>query len=111
MHSSVQQASAVELQQGLPYVLSSPTDSGRLAAIFVRPAKNERRSLDRANLSLESGIDGDRWVTDSFYRLNDGRSDPRCQVSLMNVRFLRQIAGEDDTMCLAGDNLVVDLDL
>ncbi|MEX0612606.1 MAG: MOSC domain-containing protein, partial [Pirellulales bacterium] len=30
---------------------------------------------------------------------------------LMNVRFLRQIAGNEDTMCLAGDNLIVDLNL
>jgi MOSC domain-containing protein YiiM len=29
----------------------------------------------------------------------------------MNDRFLRQVAGGDDDMCLAGDNLIVDLDL
>ena len=29
----------------------------------------------------------------------------------MNARFLRQIAGNEDAMCLAGDNLIVDLDL
>ncbi len=29
----------------------------------------------------------------------------------MNARFLRQIAGHDDAVPLAGDNLIVDLDL
>ena len=29
----------------------------------------------------------------------------------MNARILRQIAGDEDAMCLAGDNLIVDLDL
>jgi MOSC domain-containing protein YiiM len=29
----------------------------------------------------------------------------------MNGRFLRQVAGDKDDMCLAGDNLIVDLDL
>ena len=29
----------------------------------------------------------------------------------MNDRFLRQVAGDTDDMCLAGDNLIVDLDL
>jgi MOSC domain-containing protein YiiM len=29
----------------------------------------------------------------------------------MNALFLRQIAGSEDAMCLAGDNLIVDLDL
>jgi len=111
MHNASQLISAIELKQGMADVLASPSDTGNLAAIFVRPAPNERRSLEMAALTPDGGIDGDRWVTDSFYRLDDGRSDPRCQVSIMNGRFLRQIAGDDDAMCLAGDNLVVDLDL
>jgi MOSC domain-containing protein YiiM len=82
-----------------------------LEAIVVRPASNQRTTLTSALLSPEGGVDGDRWVTDSYYRLTDGRSDPRCQVSLMNSRFLRQIAGSEEAICLAGDNLVVDFDL
>jgi hypothetical protein len=111
MHNAVSQVSTVELNQGLADVVASPTEVGRLESIVVRPATNERRTLQSATLSPERGIDGDRWVTDSFYRLNDGRSDPRCQVSIMNARFLRQIAGDENAMCLAGDNLIVDLDL
>jgi hypothetical protein len=111
MHNTTQHVSAVELEQGIAEVLASPTDAGRLTAIFVRPAPNERRTLDSATLTTESGIDGDRWVDDSFYPLNDGRSDPSCQVSIMNDRFLRQVAGDANEMCLAGDNLIVDLDL
>jgi MOSC domain-containing protein YiiM len=109
MNSAAHHVTAVELEQALPEVLASPPDEGRLTAIFVRPATNERRPLAAACLSPESGIDGDRWGTES--RLKGGKSDPRCQVSLMNVRFLRQIAREDNAMCLAGDNLIVDLDL
>jgi MOSC domain len=111
MHNATQHASAIELEQGLPEVLASPIDAGHLTTIFVRPSPNERRTLDSATLTPEGGIDGDRWVGDSFYRLKDGRSDPRCQVSIMNDRFLRQVAGDTDDMCLAGDNLIVDLDL
>jgi len=111
MHNATQQVSAIELEQGLTEVLASPSDAGSLTAIFVRPAPNERRALDSATLTVESGIEGDRWVGESFYRLKDGRSDPRCQVSIMNHRFLRQVAGDDSDMCLAGDNLIVDLDL
>jgi hypothetical protein len=111
MHTAPQHATTIELEQGLPLVLESPQDAGSLEAIVVRPANNERRGLSTARLTPEGGIDGDRWVRDSYYRLDDGRSDPRCQVSLMNSRFLRQIAGDDDSICLAGDNLIVDLDL
>jgi hypothetical protein len=111
MHNSAQHVSAVELEQGLAEVMASPAETGRLTAIFVRPAKNERRSLDSAALTAERGIDGDRWASDSFYHLENGGSDPRCQVSIMNGRFLRQVAVEEGAMCLAGDNLIVDLDL
>jgi hypothetical protein len=111
MHNMTQHASTLELEQGLPEVLASPTEVGRLTAIVVRPAPNERRTVNSATLTPESGIEGDRWASDSFYRLKDGRSDLRCQVSVMNDRFLRQVAGSDDDMCLAGDNLIVDFDL
>src|SRR5262245_30389804 len=111
MHSAPTHLTALELEKGLSEVLASPQDEGRLESIVVRPASNERRRLRSANVSPESGLDGDRWATDSYYKLEDGGSDPRNQLSLMNARFLRQIAGEDDLMCLAGDNLIIDLDL
>jgi hypothetical protein len=91
------------LEQGLPEVLESPADVGRLEAIVVRPASNERRMLSTAHLSPAAGVEGDRWATES--------TDLRSQVSLMNWRFLRQIAGSEDAVCLAGDNLIVDFDL
>jgi MOSC domain-containing protein YiiM len=110
MHTAPEHLSAVELEHSLPDVVASPSDNGRLAAIFVRPAPNERRELPSAQLSPAGGIDGDRWVHDSFHKSKHG-SDPRSQVSLMNSRYLRTIAGHPSAMCLAGDNLIVDLDL
>jgi MOSC domain-containing protein YiiM len=107
----MQHRSTIELEAGLPEVLESPRDEGRLEAIVIRPATNQRRMLSTVRLSPDGGVEGDRWITDSYYRLKDGRSDPCCQVSLMNARFLRQIAGSEDAICLAGDNLIVDLDL
>jgi hypothetical protein len=111
MKSAAEHVSAIELEQGLADVLASPTDQGRLRAIFVRPAANERRSLETATLTPEGGIDGDRWATDGYYVMKDGRRNRRAQVTLINGQFLRQIAGADDAMCLAGDNLIVDFDL
>jgi MOSC domain-containing protein YiiM len=103
MHNPALHLTAVELEQGLPEVLASPSDAGRLEAIFVRPAPNERRAVTTARLTPEGGVDGDRWFTE--------RGDLHSQVSLMNARFLRQIAVDKDSMCRAGDNLIVDLDL
>ncbi len=93
-----------ELERGLPEVLSSPPVEGQLVAIVVRPAANERRVLATTRVSPEGGIEGDRWVHES-------PADPSGQVSLMNARFLQQIAGHEDAVPLAGDNLIVDLDL
>jgi MOSC domain len=111
MDSAPRHLTEGDLEQGLPDVVASPPEFGRLEAIVVRPAPNERRTPGSATLSPERGIDGDRWVTDSFYKLADGRPDPRNQVSLMNARLLRLIAGREEAICLAGDNLIVDLDL
>ena len=111
MHTSLEHVTALELEQGLPEVLASPRDAGKLEAIVIRPASNERRTLATAHLTPDGGVEGDRWATDAYYKQADGTRDQRSQVSLMNGRFLRQIAGSEDTMCLAGDNLIVDLDL
>ena len=111
MHNTLEHRTAVELEQGLPAVLESPQDAGRLEAIVVRPASDERRTLQSTRLTPDGGVEGDRWVTDKYGRLSDGRPDPRRQVSLMNSRFLRQIAAGEDRICLAGDNLIVDFDL
>ena len=48
MHDTALHLSTVELEQGLAEVLASPRDTGRLEAIFVRPAPNERRTLAEA---------------------------------------------------------------
>jgi MOSC domain len=111
MNSAPRHLSDRKLSAALPEVVASPRDAGRLEAIVVRPAANDRHSLTSATLSPELGIDGDRWATDSFYRLENGQPDPRNQVSLMNARLLRLIAGHEEAICLAGDNLIVDLDL
>ena len=111
MNSAPRHLPESELAKALPDVIASPRDAGRLEAIVVRPAPNERRTLTSATLSPERGIDGDRWATDSFFHLENGQPDPRNQVSLMNARVLRSIAGQEEAICLAGDNLIVDLDL
>lgn len=100
-----------QLQAGLARVLESPADGGRLAAIYVRPSKRERAACRRVALSPDTGIEGDNWLSENWLFLDDGRPDPRNQVSLMNARLLELLSGEPERMALAGDNLIVDLDL
>jgi MOSC domain-containing protein YiiM len=100
-----------QIEAGLADVLASPGDGGRVEAIVIRPAVDERETLQQARLSPEGGVEGDRWATAGEPLLPDGRPDPRQQVSLMNARLLHLLAGDEARMALAGDNLVVDLDL
>jgi MOSC domain-containing protein YiiM len=111
MQTAPRHLTTAELEQHLPDVLASPKQAGRLEAIVVRPASNQRRTLATARLTPEAGIEGDRWINGGHAKLADGRPDTSNQVSLMNVRFLQQIAGHQEAICLAGDNLIVDLDL
>jgi hypothetical protein len=111
METAPKHRTNLELERGLADVLAAPQDDGLLEAIFVRPNENERRPLVTADLSPAGGVAGDRWAVDHWQKLPDGSPDPQSQVSLMNVRMLRLIAGEEKAMGLAGDNLVVDLDL
>jgi MOSC domain-containing protein YiiM len=106
MQTAPRHLSPAELEQGLADVLASPQDVGRLESIVVRPARNERRTLVSAVLTPERGIEGDRWIDEQLERIETAN-----QVSLMNARILRQIAGHEEAVCLAGDNLIVDFDL
>lgn len=92
-----------QIEAELSDVLASSQDRGKLEAIVIRPEQNQREHREAVYLSPEGGVEGDRWST--------SEGDRRAQVSLMNARLLRLIARDEERMSLAGDNLIVDLDL
>jgi hypothetical protein len=100
-----------ELAAGLPEVRRSPADAGTVAMIVVRPDRDRRELPHAAEISPESGLAGDRWVRHCTRKLPDGRLNPDTQLTLMNSRAAALIAGPEERWPLAGDNLVVDLDL
>jgi MOSC domain-containing protein YiiM len=102
---------AVQLAAGLPSILESPKDGGTVRLIVSRPKRGQRRLLSEAEVSSDEGVHGDHWAATTSHRLDDGRPDRRSQIALINSRCLELLAGGDERMSLAGDNLVVDLDL
>lgn len=83
----------------------SPRDAGTVELCVLRTARGERGIVETLSVSPERGIEGDRWISDPHRREGN-------QVSLMNVHVLRALAGSDGRrQALAGDNLIVDLDL
>ncbi len=107
----VEHLTTEQIEAGLSDVLASPEDRGKLEAIVIRPETDKRELLEAVFLSPDGGVEGDRWAAACWRRLSDGRPDPDVQVSLMNARILRLIARDDQRIGLAGDNLVVDLNL
>jgi len=100
-----------ELNHGLQHILQSPQDHGVLKSIVIRPKTDERLSLQECELSPESGVHGDNWAQGCWLSLPDGKPDPAVQVAIMNSRAIELIAQDRDRWELAGDNLLIDMDL
>jgi hypothetical protein len=100
-----------ELRQGLSEILQSPKDRGTLKAIVIRPETDARASLQRCELSPDGGVHGDNWAKGCWMSLPDGRPHPDVQVAIMNSRTIARIAQDEARWPVAGDNLLVDLDL
>lgn len=100
-----------ELEAGLDDVRLSPADAGPLELIVTRPEVGARALLDEAVLDLALGVVGDTWIERGSSRTPDGSANPEAQVTVMNIRAARLVAGADERVPLAGDQLYVDLDL
>ena len=100
-----------ELRGRLDEIRQSPKDQGILKAIVIRPETDARVSLQRRELSAELGVHGDNWAKGCWMSLPDGRPHPDVQVAIMNARTIALIAQDEARWPLAGDNLLVDLDL
>jgi len=100
-----------EIEARLDEVRQSPPDGGMLRLIVQRPAEDMRVVLAEAELNTEEGLAGDNWNERSSKRTEDGGPHPDMQLNIINARFLAMVAGSEERMPLAGDQLVVDLDL
>jgi hypothetical protein len=78
----------------------APRGTGTVRLICVRVGDGVHETPERAEVTVEDGLAGDRWA--------QGRRDLDAQITLMNVRVTELIGGPLD---LPGDNFQVDLDL
>jgi hypothetical protein len=100
-----------ELEAGLGHVLLSPKDEGVLALIVRRPGVDEREVLEEGELDLVEGLKGDSWKQRGSSRTPDGSAHPDMQLNVMNSRILDLVAQDRERWRLAGDQLIVDMDL
>jgi MOSC domain-containing protein YiiM len=92
----------------LDQVHSAPSNDGRLDLIVRRPARDERETLDEADLDLELGLVGDRWAT---RQIDKTPAYLAAQLTVISTRLLATIEPDRARWPLAGDQLYVDLDL
>lgn len=100
-----------ELEAGLGDVLLSPKDEGVLELIVRRPREDEREVLDEGRLDLIEGLVGDSWRARGSSRTPDGTAHPDTQLNVMNSRALALVAQDRERWRLAGDQLIIDMDL
>ncbi|MDQ3917200.1 MAG: MOSC domain-containing protein [Acidobacteriota bacterium] len=100
-----------ELEAGMERVRLSPKDEGVLELIVRRPRVDEREVLEEGQLSLVEGLVGDSWKQRGSSRTPDGSPHPDMQLNVMNARVLALVAQDRERWRLAGDQLIIDLDL
>ena len=100
-----------ELDAGLPHIRRSPADAGPLQMIVQRPGVDQREVVTQGTLDVDAGLVGDGWLTRGSPRTPDGGPNPAAQVTVINARLIALLAQTEDRWPLAGDQLVIDLDL
>ena len=106
-----QQRTTEELVAFLPEILAAPKDVGTLDLVVVRPGRGEREVLAEGELDLAVGLVGDSWRDRPSNRTSDGGPHPDMQLNVMGSRILAFLAVDPDRRALAGDQLIVGLDL
>ena len=102
---------AEQLEAGLEHVRRSPANSGPLLMIVRRPGTNEREVVDEGALDVGLGLVGDNWKERGSPLTADGKASPEAQVTVINARLLQLVSQAEERWPLAGDQLIVDLDL
>src|SRR5580693_5986566 len=99
------------LEAGLDHVRESPQDRGRLVLLVRRPEVGQRDLPEEAVLDQVTGLEGDNWLTRGSSSTPDRSAHPDKQVTVINARLAKLVAGGTERMALAGDQLYLDLDL
>jgi MOSC domain-containing protein YiiM len=91
------------LEARLAALPAAPRTGGRVVSLVSRQDGGRRVLLDRATMTPEAGIPGDRWGRGS-------RPNPEAQLTVMQ-RDVAELIANGQPLELFGDNVVLDLDL
>lgn len=92
------------LERNFKNLPSHPTDRGRVSMIILRLGEAKHRRVDRAEVSVEHGVVGDRWSAGE-------KRERHSQVTLINSSVAELIGHDGMPGWGSGDNFQVTLDL
>jgi MOSC domain-containing protein YiiM len=111
MHTTEDFPSETELTARLDLLREAPAGGNAIEFLVRRPATDQRELPAEARLSPAAGMVGDRWAATCSHRLPSGKLDPDSQITIMNTRMLAALTNDRSRWPLAGDNILVDLNL
>ncbi|HEX6139883.1 MAG TPA: hypothetical protein VF013_05375, partial [Candidatus Limnocylindria bacterium] len=86
---------------------SAPRDRGSVRLLCVRREPGLHETPDSVRVTLEGGLEGDRWA--HGWRQRD--PERHAQVTLMQAAVTELVAAGRQPLHEAGDNILVDLDI
>ena len=92
-------------------VAAAPRTEGLIVSIVRRPARDEREVIEEGVLDVTEGLVGDGWRARGSTSTPDGSADLESQLTLMSTRVLAAIEPDATRWPLAGDQVLVDMDL
>ena len=104
-------ATAEDLAARTSHVLDAPKHKGPVHMLCTRPDYNKRIFPERLKLSCATGVEDDFEMSKPWLELDDGRPDPRIQVSILPLRVLDLVWRDRTHTPYPGDTIVADLDM
>ena len=84
-----------------------PRDGGRVRLLTVRREPSVHETPEAVAVTVEGGLDGDRWA----HGWQERDPDREAQVTLMNATVAELVAAGRKPLHEAGDNILVDFDI
>ena len=110
-NSAVRHATLDELEAGLDHLRESPADGGPVHMIVRRPEVDAREVIAEGELDVAVGLVGDSWKDRGSTVTPTGGPNIAAQITIINSRMLDLLAQSEERWPLAGDQLVIDIDM
>ncbi|NQY55165.1 MAG: MFS transporter [Ilumatobacteraceae bacterium] len=110
-HAGAMHATRDQLDDHIDTIQAAPSSNGTLELVVSRPEVGERDVLDVGELRPGVGLVGDNYVTRGSRETDDGSAHPEAELNIMSARSLAAVSDDRTRWPLAGDQLIVDIDL